>query len=387
LRRTLVTGGAGFIGSSLVDALMVSKNYQVTVLDNLSRGSKENISSWLVSPNFKFVLADVLEDSELRHENKSTLQQAVDNSDIIFHLAANPDVVVGSENTRIDFRQNVQATYNLLEAIRKSQLNLDQYGNNNKKKAKQLIFASSSTVYGEADKRPTPENYSPLHPISLYGAMKLAGEAIISGYSSMFGIQCVVARLANIIGARNTHGVVYDFITKLSSHPDYLDILGNGLQNKSYLHIDDCISALILLSERMQANLENSGSDDYNENNNHHQNTSSENKKIHQNKDSHQRKTPSLEVFNVGSDDTINVIQIAQIVIDKLSLTNENVRKVFKDDFEGGRGWKGDVPEFWLDCSKLKAAGWRPKYGKSRDAVIQTCSDYLNSNKVEGSSA
>jgi UDP-glucose 4-epimerase len=364
---------------------MVSKKYHVTVLDNLSRGSKENISGWLVSPNFKFVLADLLGDSDLHHENKSTLQQAVDNSDIIFHLAANPDVVVGADNTRIDFWQNVQATYNLLEAIRKSQLNLDQNSTTNKKKAKQLIFASSSTVYGEADKRPTSENYSPLHPISLYGAMKLAGEAIISGYCHMFGIRCVVARLANIIGARNTHGVVYDFITKLSSHPDYLDILGNGLQNKSYLHIDDCISALILLSDRMQANLESSDDHDYEKKNNEHKNSSAENKKIHHNKNSHQRKMPSLEVFNVGSDDTINVLQIAQIVVDKLSLTKDDVRKVFKDDFEGGRGWKGDVPEFWLDCSKLKAAGWRPKYGKSRDAVIQTCSDYLNSNKAKRS--
>jgi UDP-glucose 4-epimerase len=381
-----VTGGAGFIGSSLVDALMVSKNYHVTVLDNLSRGSKDNISSWLVSPNFKFVLADLLDDSDLHQQKKSTLQQAVDNSDIIFHLAANPDVVVGADNTRVDLQQNLQATYNLLEAIRKSQLNLDQNSNTNKKKAKQLIFASSSTVYGEADKRPTPENYSPLHPISLYGATKLAGEAIIAGCCHMFDIQCVVARLANIIGARNTHGVVYDFITKLSSHPDYLDILGNGLQNKSYLHIDDCISALILLSERMQANLENSDSDDYNEKNNDHQNYSSENKRIPQNKDSPQRRLPSLEVFNVGSDDTINVLQIAQIVIDKLSLKNDKVRKVFKDDFESGRGWKGDVPEFWLDCTKLKSAGWRPKYGKSRDAVVQTCSDYLNSNKVKRSS-
>ena len=363
-------------------ALMVSKNYHVTVLDNLSRGSKENISNWLVSPNFKFVLADLLEDADLYHVNKSILQKAVDNSDIIFHLAANPDVVVGADNTRIDFWQNMQATYNLLEAIRKSQLNL-QNSNTNKKKAKQLIFASSSTVYGEADKRPTPENYSPLHPISLYGATKLAGEAIISGYCHMFGIQCVVARLANIIGARNTHGVVYDFITKLSSHPDYIDILGNGHQNKSYLYIDDCISALILLSERMEANLENSDSDDQNEKNNDHQNTGSDNKKIHKNKeDSHQKKQPLLEVFNVGSDDTINVLQIAQIVIDNLSLTNDNVKKIFKDNFEGGRGWKGDVPEFWLDCSKLKAAGWRPKYGNSRDAVIQTCIEYLNTNRV-----
>jgi UDP-glucose 4-epimerase len=379
LRRILVTGGAGFIGSSLVNALMVSGNNHVTVLDNLSRASKENISSWLVSPNFKFVLADLLDDSNLHQEEKSALQQAVDNSDIIFHLAANPDVVLGADNTRIDFQQNVQATYNLLEAIRKSQLNPDQNSNSNKKK---LIFASSSTVYGEADKRPTPENYSPLRPISLYGATKLAGEAIISGYCHMFGIQCVIARLANIIGARSTHGIVYDFITKLTSHPDYLDILGNGQQNKSYLHIDDCISALILLSDRIEANSEDADSDDHNAKNNFHQNLSSDNKKILHNRNSHQKKQSSFEVFNIGSDDTVNVLEIAQIVIDKLSLTNDKVRKIFKDNFEGGRGWKGDVPEFWLDCSKLNAAGWRPKYSKSKDAIIQACTEYLRANKV-----
>jgi UDP-glucose 4-epimerase len=379
LRRILVTGGAGFIGSSLVNVLMVSRNYHVTVLDNLSRGSKENISSWLVSPNFKFVLADLLDDSNIHQEEKSALQQTVNNSDIIFHLAANPDVVVGADNTRIDFQQNVQATYNLLEAIRKSQLNPDLKSNSNKKK---LIFASSSTVYGEADIRPTPESYSPLRPISLYGATKLAGEAIISGYCHMFGIQCVVARLANIIGARSTHGIVYDFITKLTSHPDYLDILGNGQQNKSYLYIDDCISALILLSDRIEANLEDADSGDHNEKNSPHQNFSSDNKKISYNRNSHQKKQSSLEVYNVGSDDTINVLRIAQIVIDQLSLTNDKVRKIFKDNFEGGRGWKGDVPEFWLDCSKLKAVGWRPKYNKSRDAIIQACTEYLRTNAV-----
>ena len=163
----------------------------------------------------------------------------------------------------------------------------------------------------------------------------------------MFNIQCVVARMANIIGPTNTHGVVYDFISKLSSHPDYLDILGNGQQNKSYLYIDDCISALVLLSARMQTNF---GEGD--------------NKRL-------------FEVFNIGSDDTITVLQIAQIAIEQLSLQNQEVRKVFKNDLDGGRGWKGDVPAFWLDCSKLKGAGWRPNYSNSRDAVIQTCKEYL----------
>ena len=162
----------------------------------------------------------------------------------------------------------------------------------------------------------------------------------------MFNIQCVSARLANIIGPRNTHGVIYDFITKLSSHPDYLDILGNGQQNKSYLYIDDCISALVLLSERMQTNFD------------------------------HANNKSLFEVFNVGSDDTITVLQIAQIVIEQLSLQSHKVRKVFKNNLDSGRGWKGDVVDFWLDCSKLKGIGWRPKYGKSTDAVVHTCKEY-----------
>ena len=203
MESVLITGGSGFIGSSLVRALMLSKNYHVTVLDNLSRGSKKNISRWLGSPNFEFVQADLLDDSSHSNEmDSSPLQRAVDNSDIVFHLAANPDVVIGAEDTRIDFSQNVQASYRLLEAIRKSQVALEKDKNKNidRQKRKRLIFASSSTVYGEANKMPTPESYTPLFPISLYGATKLAVEAIISGYCHMFNIQCIVARLANIIG-------------------------------------------------------------------------------------------------------------------------------------------------------------------------------------------
>src|SRR5918996_3892130 len=264
MQRVLITGGAGFIGSSLAGALMLSENYHVTVLDNLSRGCLKNISRWLGSPRFEFVHADLLDNSKFNEKKFSTMQKVVDSSDMVFHLAANPEVAIGTENTHIDFQQNVQATYNLLEAIRKSQQVVDhKNGNGNDKqeerirnKKKRLIFASSSTVYGKADKRPTPENYSPLNPISLYGSTKLAGEAIISGYCHMFGIHCIVARLANIIGPRNTHGVIYDFITKLSAHPDFLDILGNGQQDKSYLYIDDCVNALMLLSDLMQKNSE-----------------------------------------------------------------------------------------------------------------------------------
>jgi UDP-glucose 4-epimerase len=385
MQSVLITGGAGFIGSSLVNALMTSGDCNIIVLDNLSRGSFDNISSWIGSPNFEFVQYDMLEYSVLSKEQESLMQKAVDRSDTIFHLAANPDVVIGSENTRIDFQQNVQVTHNLLEAIRKSKLNMVQKNADiTNRKKKQLIFASSSTVYGEAIVKPTPENYSPLYPISLYGATKLAGEAIVSGYCHMFDIPCIVARLANIIGPTNIHGVVYDFISKLSGHPDHLDILGNGQQNKSYLYIDDCVSALLLLAKKMEE-YEDTDSLDRNSNMTSqlaYENYSDRTIRKYNNNESHQKKA-QFEVFNIGSDDTITVIQIAQIVMEQLSLKGNKVRKVFKNTFPGGRGWKGDVPDFWLDCSKLKDAGWSPKYRYSKEAVTHTCSEYINMNTTK----
>jgi UDP-glucose 4-epimerase len=385
MRSVLITGGAGFIGSSLVNALMTSGDCDIIVLDNLSRGSLDNISNWIGSPNFEFVQYDMLDYPVPSKERESPLQKAVDRSDTIFHLAANTDVVIGFENTRIDFQQNVQVTYNLLEAVRKSKLNMVRKNVEvSERKKKQLIFASSSTVYGEAIVKPTPENYSPLYPISLYGATKLAGEAIVSGYCHMFDIQCIVARLANIIGPTNSHGVVHDFISKLSSHPDYLDILGNGQQNKSYLYIDDCVSALLLLAKKMEeheiTDIPDRNSDRYSQV--MYDNFGDRTKRKYINNEKHQ-KQGGFEVFNIGSDDTITVVQIAYIVIEQLSLERDNVRKLFKNTLPGGRGWKGDVPDFWLDCSKLKNAGWRPKYKCSKEAVIHTCSEYIKMNTTK----
>jgi UDP-glucose 4-epimerase len=379
----LITGGAGFIGSSLAGALLLlKKNYHVTVLDNLSRGHLKNISKWLGSPRFEFVQADLLDYSTSNPNNQkaSPLQKIVDNSDIIYHLAANPDVAIGTVNTHIDFQQNVQATYNLLEVIRKSQRVPDSeniIGDHTQKK-KMVIFASSSTVYGKANKRPTPENYSPLYPISLYGSTKLACEAIISGYCHMFDVYGIVARLANIIGPRNTHGVIYDFITKLSVHPDFLDILGNGQQNKSYLYIDDCVNALILLSDLMQKNSESIIEAQHNVNKQQEIPAVKSSAGEIGNLNDKNSDLTQYDVFNIGSDDSITVMQIAKIVIDQLSLKNENVKTEFKNSFKDGRGWKGDIPDLWLDCSKLKGIGWKPKYS-SRDAVLRTCKEYIKS--------
>jgi UDP-glucose 4-epimerase len=224
--RVLVTGGAGFIGSHLVDALM-ARGYEVVVLDNLSNGSLKNITAWINDPRFTFVKGDLL--------RSSNIINVVKDCDVIFHLAANPEVRVGVVDTRIDYEQNILATYNLLEAMRKSC------------NCKRIVFASTSTVYGEAEVIPTPEDYGPLQPISLYGASKLACESLISGYAHMFGFKSVICRLANITGPRSNHGVIYDFVKKLSENPRVLKVLGDGTQCKSYLYVQDCVEAFLLL--------------------------------------------------------------------------------------------------------------------------------------------
>jgi UDP-glucose 4-epimerase len=311
LNKVLVTGGAGFIGSSLVDKLLQLENH-VTVFDNLSKPSGYHTSNWYSSQNFRLVKADMLD--------RFALMRVASTCDVVFHLAANPSVQIGSTNSDIHYQQNLLATYNLLEAMK-----------NDPSRCKKIIFTSSSTVYGEPGVIPTPEDYSPLKPISLYGATKLACESLISGYCHMFDLSGIIVRLANIIGPRSDHGVIYDFVTRLSTNPKFLEILGNGKQNKSYLYISDCVNALIKVAEIEGC----------------------------------------FEVFNVGSTDSIDVLEIAEIVMKELCL--DNVKVKFTADGEG-RGWKGDVIEMLLDCSRLGALGWKAKYN-SREAVCLTVSE------------
>ena len=320
MARILVTGGAGFIGSSLIGALLQSnENHHIIAYDNLSSGKSENISNWRSKPNFNFIEADMLD--------VRSLEKEVNKCAIVFHLAANSNVAVGEKNTKIDFEQNIMATYNVLEAMRKSQ------------DCKRVIFASTSAIYGEAHIIPISENYSPLRPISLYGSSKLACESLISGYCNMFNMTGTIVRLANIAGSTSQQGVIYDFISKLLSDPKHLDILGNGEQNKSYLHISDCVKAMVTLFENTEKAIP--------------------------------------EVFNVGSDDKVTVSDIADILIQELGL--RNVERNYIDN-HNGRGWNGDIKEFLLDSSKIKKLGWTPKYN-SKDAVILTVHEFLKSHR------
>ena len=313
-RRVLVTGGAGFIGSHLVDALMIN-GATVRVIDNLSSGTLDNIRRWLGNPSFEFIKGDLL--------NKSDLKKATEECEVIFHLAANPEVRLGSSAPEIHFEQNVVATYHLLESLKSSE-GLDLF-----------VFTSSSTVYGDASEIPTPEDYGPLKPISIYGASKLASEALISSFACTYGFQAVICRLANIIGPRSRHGVIYDFINKLKRNPRELEILGDGTQRKSYLYVDDFVSALSTIIEKPR-------------------------KKV--------------EIFNIGSEDWVNVKTIAEIVTEEMGL--KDVTFHFTGGVDGGRGWKGDVKYMLLSIERLKSLGWKPKLN-SVEAVKRTVRNLL----------
>lgn len=237
--KCFVTGGAGFIGSHLVDRLLAEEN-EVVVYDNLSSGEKGFIEHHLPNPKFKFIRGDLLETKELN--------KAIKGNEVIFHLASNSNVIKSAKDPEIDLKQGTIATYAVLEAM---------HVNNIKK----IVFTSSNVVYGEANKSPTTEDYGPLLPISFYGAGKLACEAVISAYCHNFDFNAWIYRFGNIIGKRPTHGVVLDFYEKLKQNPSALLVLGDGNQSKPYIEVRDCIDGMLfgLKNSQAQINLFNLG--------------------------------------------------------------------------------------------------------------------------------
>jgi len=221
--KILVTGGAGFIGSALVDEYL-QKDHQVVVIDNLISGNPDFFKKHQDNENFTFKKHDC--------QSCDEVSDLIIDSDYVFHFAANPDVRKSQANPDLDFENNIRATYNLLRCLSKS------------KSLKKFIFSSSSVVYGEPSIIPTPETYGPLVPISSYGATKLSCEAMISAFSHQCGFKTIILRFANVIGPKSNHGIIFDFINKLKTNPKTLEILGNGKQSKSYLYITDCISGI-----------------------------------------------------------------------------------------------------------------------------------------------
>lgn len=306
--KVLVTGGAGFIGSHLVDRLIKLGNH-VVVFDNLTSGRMENLEHLKGNKNFTFIKGDLL--------NQKEIETALNGISIVYHAAADPNARPREGSSITHFEQNIVATFNILEAMRK-------------KNIEKIVFLSSSVVYGDAEVIPTPENYTTM-PISTYGASKLANEAMISSYYHTYGIKGVVFRFANVIGRRSDHGVIYDFIGKLKKNPKELEILGDGTQTKSYIYIDDCIDAMIFAERNVK--------DDF-------------------------------EIFNIGSEETTTVTEIADIVVKVLGLND------VKYSFTGGsRGWKGDVRVMQLSIEKLKSLGWKPKYKSNRS--VEMCAKDL----------
>jgi UDP-glucose 4-epimerase len=290
--RSVITGGAGFIGSHLVDAL-VARGDEVTVIDNLVTGSLGSINTHVTNGVVRFVREDLTGDG---------WQDLLVGQDRVYHLAADPDVRASAGSPFKVYRENLAATEGVLEAMRKQGV-------------AELVFTSTSTVYGEASVIPTPEDYSPMEPISIYGGTKLACEAMISSYAHTYGMRTWVFRFANIVGARSNHGVIWDFIHKLLKNPHELEILGDGRQTKSYFSVEACIEAFLYAIDH-----------------------------------AHQ----AFNVFNIGSEDWIDVRSIAKIVTEEMGMPG------IPFHYTGGdRGWKGDVPKMLLSVERLKGLGWR----------------------------
>ena len=302
-RKVFVTGCAGFIGSHMVDALLRNDN-DVVGIDNLSTGKMLFLTEAHRSKRFKFIPLDLL---------KKDIVPALSGCDVVFHFAANPDVRQGPSNTRTHFDQNIDVTFRVLEAMKDL-------------KVKNIAFPSTSTVYGEATQIPTKEDYGPLMPISIYGASKLACEALISSYAYTFDMEAVVYRFANVVGSRSTHNVIHDFIHKLEKDCTRLEILGaEPGTNKSYVHVSDCVQGMLVGAEKA---------------------------------------TSRVEIYNIGSEDTLDVKGIADSVVNGMRL--QNVRYDWTGGVQGGRGWIGDVKLMRLDVEHLKSKGWSPQMNSGR---------------------
>jgi UDP-glucose 4-epimerase len=314
--KILITGGAGFIGSHLCDTL-ITEGHSLVVVDNLVLGREENIAHLYPNPNFKFIKGDLLDRDFLG------IVFLESQFDIVFHMAANSDIQKGGADPMVDYELTFMTTFNVLQCMKKYQV-------------KQLVFASTSAIYGETSDLLT-ENYGPLLPVSNYGAGKLASEAYISAFSSTYGIQTWITRFPNVVGERFTHGVIYDFIYKLEKNPNELQVLGNGEQIKPYVYVKDLVSGIIFVWKNSK---------------------------------------DRFNVYNLGVDSRTKVKEIAQMVIDAMGLNA-------KITYTGGdRGWIGDVPEFKYDLSKIHALGWQAK-NTSNEAVhiaIEKALEYKKSN-------
>jgi UDP-glucose 4-epimerase len=311
MARYFVTGGAGFIGSNLVDRLLAD-GHGVTAYDNLSTGQHRFLDPAKAKPDFKLVEGDILDERKLG--------DAIRGHDFVFHLAANADVRFGTEHPRRDLEQNTIATYNVLEAMRQAGI-------------LRIAFSSTGSIYGEPEVFPTPEACPFPIQTSLYGASKLAGEGLIEAYCAGFNFRGYIFRFVSILGERYSHGHVFDFCRSLKKDPTRIKVLGNGKQRKSYLYVQDCIDAIMTAIERADQ---------------------------------------SVNVFNFGTDEYCQLNDSLGWISGKLGV---NPQRTYTG---GDRGWIGDNPFIFLDTTKIRSLGWKPKL-TIRQGVERTV-DYLLAN-------
>jgi len=308
----VVTGCAGFIGSNLVDRLLES-GIEVTGIDNFSTGQRRFLERATAHPKFRLCEGDLL-DLEF-------LKRSFDGAEVVIHLAANADVRFGTDHPRKDLEQNTFGTFNVLEAMRANGI-------------ERIVFSSTGSVYGEAAVIPTPEDAPFPVQTSLYGASKLAGEGLMAAYCEGFGMQALIFRFVSILGERYTHGHVFDFYAQLRRNPRRLRVLGNGRQRKSYLHVQDCIDAILLAMKKTQ-----------------------------------QR----VSIFNLGVDAYCELNDSIGWICRTLGLSPEL-------EYSGGdRGWIGDNPFIFLDTAKIRALGWRPNHS-IEEGVVKTV-EFLRANE------
>jgi UDP-glucose 4-epimerase len=298
--RVFIAGGAGFIGSHLARTLLSRQAYDVIVFDNLSSGDLAHLDGVLDDPQLQVIEADL--------EDLDAVVEGMTGADHIYLFAANPDVAAAVGDPAIDFWHGTYLTHNTIEAARMTGV-------------RRITYASGSGVYGDLASSDVDESSGPLEPVSTYGASKLGCEALLAAYSHMFGIDATAFRFANVVGARQTHGVTYDFVRRLSIDPTHLRILGDGTQSKSYIHVADVVAAMLTVADRGWH---------------------------------------GFQVFNAGTDEYVTVTEIARMAVRSMEL--ENVQY----DYTGGRrGWKGDVPVVRFRSEKLRALGWRNKYSSA----------------------
>jgi UDP-glucose 4-epimerase len=310
--HTLVTGAAGFIGSTLCDRLLAS-GHHVLGIDDLSAGSLHFLEAARQHPCFRFVQHDLLDGGRL--------PELFAGHELVFHLAANADVRFGVQHPARDLQQNTIVTFNVLDAMRLAGV-------------RRVAFASTGSVYGEPEIFPTPESAPFPVQTSLYGASKLAGEGLVSAYCEGFGFRAWIFRFVSILGERYTHGHVFDFYKKLRAKPAALEVLGNGKQRKSYLYVQDCIDAMLMAIDKAR---------------------------------------DKVNIFNLGTNEYCQVTDSLAWITRHLGVTPELV-------FSGGeRGWIGDNPFIFLDCSKMRSLGWKPTLS-IKEGILRTL-QYLQHNE------